>query len=139
MRSGSSAADSSADVQLAREIVEAHVPPAMARVVLEQLDRAEAAPLVSDTPDPLLTVQEVAAMFSSPGRQVHASTVYRMIDRGDLREQRIGRMRRVRRSEVDRYLRDNERLAERRERVRTSRRSPDEARVYADNAWLEAI
>jgi excisionase family DNA binding protein len=128
--------------QLAREIVQAHVPPAMANVVLDAIDEP---PQVSTTgtemaADPFLTVQEVAEIFSSPGRRVHPSTVYRMIDRGELAEQRIGRSRRVRRSEVQRYLADNEHLAPKPEpKARVVRRSADEARVLAEHSWLEAI
>lgn len=55
---------------------------------------------------PLLTVQEVADFL-----QVHRATVYREADRGKLNLQKSGGLTRIRRSELDRYLRANERTS----------------------------
>lgn len=119
---------------LAKEIVTTHVPPTMARVVLDLIDETTTTPPPAD--DPLLSVQQVAEMFGG----IHTSSVYRMLDRGELAETRIGALRKVRRSIALAYLADNEHLAPRPQRKpRTVRRDADEQRVVSEHPWLEAI
>ena len=55
---------------------------------------------------PMLTIQEVAAFL-----QTSRSSVYREHDRGKIAFTKSGGLTRIRRSELDRYLRANERSA----------------------------
>jgi excisionase family DNA binding protein len=51
-------------------------------------------------PDPLLTIPEVAARL-----RVHRSTIYRYFDAGLLASIKFGNVRRIRSSELQRFLR----------------------------------
>lgn len=57
-----------------------------------------------DALPPMLTLQEVADFL-----QVHKVTIYKEHQRGRITFVKVGSMTRVRRSELDRYLRANER------------------------------
>lgn len=57
--------------------------------------------------DPLMTTDEVAHYL-----KVHRITVLRMIRRGDIAATKIGRHWRIRRAEIDRYIRQNDKDAD---------------------------
>lgn len=119
---------------LAKEIVREHVPPAMASVVLEVLDEAPAPAVPVD--DQLLTIREVTQRLGG----IHPSSVYRMIERGELAALRIGSRWRVRESVVREYCEVNEHQATPpTARARATRRTESEQRIIQQHDWLEAI
>jgi excisionase family DNA binding protein len=132
------------EYKLARALVEAHVPPEVAPLVLDALDgwhgvvdKARAALQLVELErgaTPLSVVDAARVIGCSP------TSVYRMIQRGDLPEVRVGRSIRVPVEAVQQYRDRNTRWHERPARAQPRDRRPlEDQQTVAEHPWLEAI